>query len=201
MSNFFTDCKIRYFATLCCTFMKYWTNEPKILAVGTSLTDQSLSEDLFREMCPSVRLTKIELFSISSSDGKVCPEKSISEKLKLEVLSGNYDIVTVETGVNEISNFKKKPKDFVETIAFRLMELNFIIKVFHNCKLFKFFNYFISISEVIHNPYPSKGKAAKQKKNVSIRALPELANPPPTPQFGQLYRLFPPSRPLTRLFP
>ena len=108
--------------------MKYWTNEPKILAVGTSLTDQSLSEDLFREMCPSVRLTKIELFSISSSDGKVCPEKSISEKLKLEVLSGNYDIVTVETGVNEISNFKKKPKDFVETITFRLMELNFIIK-------------------------------------------------------------------------
>ena len=106
--------------------MKYWTNEPKILAVGTSLTDQSLSEDLFREMCPSVRLTKIELFSISSSDGKMCPEKS--EKLKLEVLSGNYDIVTVETGVNEISNFKKKPKDFVETIAFRLMELNFIIK-------------------------------------------------------------------------
>ena len=54
--------------------------------------------------------------------------KSISEKLKLEVLSGNYDIVTVETGVNEISNFKKKPKDFVETIAFRLMELNFTIK-------------------------------------------------------------------------
>ena len=108
--------------------MKYWTNEPKILAVGTSLTDQSLSEDLFREMCPSVRLTKIELFSISSSDRNMCTEKSISEKLKLEVLSGNYDIVTVETGVNEISNFKKKPKDFVETIAFRLMELNFIIK-------------------------------------------------------------------------
>ena len=36
--------------------------------------------------------------------------------------------MTVKTGVDEISNFKKKPKDFVETIAFLLMELNFIIK-------------------------------------------------------------------------
>ena len=38
------------------------------------------------------------------------------------------------------------------------------------------------------------GKGGLQsKKNVSIRALPELAKkkPPPTPQFGQLYRLFP----------
>ena len=45
--------------------------------------------------------------------------------------------------------------------------------VFHNCKLFKIFNYFISISEVFHNPYPPKGRR-QNKKNVSIRALPEL---------------------------
>ena len=35
-------------------------NDPIILAVGTLITDQSLDEDLFRLVCPSVRLTKLK---------------------------------------------------------------------------------------------------------------------------------------------
>ena len=42
------------------THLKTWNKEPIILAVGTFITDQSLDEDLFRLVCPSVRLTKLK---------------------------------------------------------------------------------------------------------------------------------------------
>ena len=49
------------------------------------------------------------------------------------------------------------------------------------------------------NTFASSKGRHQNNKNFSIRALPELPNPP-TPQFGQLYRLFPPSTRLVTIY-
>ena len=109
------------------TPLRYWDKDPSVLAVGTSLSDQSLSEEHFRSLCPSVNLTKVKLFTISKDDGKISPERNILERLQPEVTNSHYDFVVIEVGVNEVSNCKN-PAGWDEYITDRLKELSSLIK-------------------------------------------------------------------------
>ena len=88
----------------------------------------------------------MKLYTISKHDGKKKPEANFAERLKIEISSGYYDIIIIEVGVNEISNFIKKKNnrtnnninnrtnnnknntEFEERIEERIIELSMVIK-------------------------------------------------------------------------
>ena len=108
---------------------KYWEKDPRILAVGTSLTDQSLDINLLESLCPNTKVNKLTLFTISPN-GNISLELNILEKLATEVDASEYDLCMIEVGVNEVSNCNSKLPDWQTNIADRLINLIVCVKNF-----------------------------------------------------------------------
>ena len=84
---------------------------------------------MLKTLVPFTRVSKVKLFTSSPNDGKKAAELNISERLKCEIKNSDYDLVTIEVGVNEVSNNKKiKPESWREVILERMVELSLCIQ-------------------------------------------------------------------------
>ena len=77
--------------------------EQNVLWVGTSLSNQHLDAQKV-SLKTNVKVKKVKAYTIVSKDGKYNPKLNVEDVVKQELEKKAYDVVIIETGVNEVSN-------------------------------------------------------------------------------------------------
>ena len=78
-------------------------DEPSILWVGTSLSNEHLNNSILQENT-NTKVNKLKAFTISGGDGRRNKSLNIEDLVPKALADKKYDLIVIESGVNEISN-------------------------------------------------------------------------------------------------
>jgi hypothetical protein len=87
----------------CGTAKQRKPEEPKVLWVGTSISDQHLDQSAL-EMKTNTKVDKLKAFTITREEGKKNKNLNAEDLVSKALESNDYEVMVLELGVNEVSN-------------------------------------------------------------------------------------------------
>ena len=100
--------------------------EPKVLWVGTSLSDQHLDQSILEEKTKT-KVDKLKAFTITRSEGKKNKNLNAEDLVSKALENNGYEVLVLELGVNEVSNLNIEAEKHVLREHMR----NHMEKLFH----------------------------------------------------------------------